>query len=38
MKERQQKLKNKLGGELRTEKEYYDWMQNWTEVRDKKVE
>lgn len=37
MKEKQKEIKNKLG-EIRTEQEYYDWMQDWTEIRDKKVE
>lgn len=38
MEEHQQKIKEKHGKNLRSEKEYYTWMKEWSEVRNKKVE
>ncbi len=38
MEEHQQKIKEKHGKNLRSEKEYYAWMKEWSEVRNKKVE
>ena len=38
MKKHQKAIKNKLGKDIRSEKDYYSWMRTWTEVRDKKVE
>jgi|JI10StandDraft_1071094.scaffolds.fasta_scaffold5344195_2 hypothetical protein len=37
MEEHQQKVKSKIGT-VRTKEAYYDWMQTWSEERNKKVE